>query len=86
MRKMIEKRFINKGNDIFQYGEWWCSAGGEHCAEVIVTALNELFEKFDQFDFLLNENKHMKDVLEQNHELKRNNQILLSYCRLQTKT
>ena len=35
------KRFVNKGKDIFQYGEWWCSAGGEHCADVIATALNE---------------------------------------------
>ena len=43
--KMTKKRFVNKGKDIFQYGEWWCSAGGEHCADVIATAINELVEE-----------------------------------------
>ena len=38
---MTKKRFVNMGNDILQYGEWWCSANGEHCAEVIATALND---------------------------------------------
>ena len=47
---MTEKRFVNKGKDIFQYGEWWCSAGGEHCADVIATAL----------DMLLDENEKLK--------------------------
>lgn len=42
---MTEKRFVNKGKDIFQYGEWWCSANGEHCADVIATAINELIDK-----------------------------------------
>jgi len=42
---MTKKRFVNKGKDIFQYGEWWCSAGGEHCADVIATAINELVEE-----------------------------------------
>ena len=42
---MTEKRFVNKGKDIFQYGEWWCSANGEHCADVIATAINELIEE-----------------------------------------
>ena len=45
---MTEKRFVNKGKDIFQYGEWWCSAGGEHCADVIATAINELIEENGQ--------------------------------------
>ncbi len=33
------------GNDIFVNGEWYCSAGGEHCADVIATALNEALEE-----------------------------------------
>ena len=45
---MTEKRFQNQGKDIFQYGEWWCSAGGEHCADVIATALNEVLEENEQ--------------------------------------
>ena len=45
---MTQKRFVNKGKDIFQYGEWWCSANGEHCADVIATAMNELIEKNEQ--------------------------------------
>ena len=65
------KRFKNVGKDIFQYGEWYCSAGGEHCADVIAEALNilideneqlhsELAEKDIQIDYLKNENKHFQ--------------------------
>ena len=49
------KRFVNKGKDIFQYGEWWCSANGEHCADVIATAINELIEENEQLKFELEE-------------------------------
>ena len=45
---MTKKRFVNKGKDIFQYGEWWCSAGGEHCADVIAEALNILLDENEQ--------------------------------------
>lgn len=45
---MTDKRFVNKGKHIFQYGEWWCSANGEHCADVIATAMNELYEENEQ--------------------------------------
>lgn len=45
---MTAKRFVNKGKHIFQYGEWWCSANGEHCADVIATAINELIEENKQ--------------------------------------
>ena len=51
------KRFVNKGKDIFQYGEWWCSANGEHCADVIATAINELIEENEQ---LKSENQELK--------------------------
>lgn len=55
---MTKKRFINKGKHIFQHGEWWCSARGEHCADVIATAMNEL----------INENKQLKSLLECSRE------------------
>ena len=48
---MTEKRFVNKSKDVFQYGEWWCSAGGEHCADVIAEALNTLSEENDQLRY-----------------------------------
>lgn len=51
---MTEKRFKNIGSDIFQYNEWYCSAGGEHCAEVIAEALN----------MLIKENEELKSDLE----------------------
>lgn len=54
------KRFVNKGKDIFQYGEWWCSANGEHCADVIATAINELIEKNEQ---LKSENEDMRRLI-----------------------
>ena len=46
----MTERFVSEGKDILQYGEWWCSAGGEHCADVIATAL----------DMLLDENEKLK--------------------------
>ena len=49
------KRFVNKGKDIFQYGEWWCSANGEHCADVIATAINELIEENEQLQHKLSQ-------------------------------
>ena len=54
------KRFVNKGKDIFQYNEWWCSANGEHCADVIATAINELIEENEQ---LKKENNYMTVLL-----------------------
>ena len=55
------KRFVNEGKDIFQYGEWWCSAGGEHCADVIATAINEFIEENKQLKKILNE---LSDMLQ----------------------
>ena len=45
---MTAKQFVNKCKYILQYGEWWCSANGEHCADVIATAMNELIEENEQ--------------------------------------
>lgn len=52
---MTAKRFINKGKDILQYGEWWCSANGEHCADVIATAINELIKENEQLKHQLSQ-------------------------------
>ena len=41
---MTEKQFKAIGKDIWQGNEIWCVAGGEHCADVIATALNEQHE------------------------------------------
>lgn len=60
---MTAKRFVNMGNDIFQYGEWWCSAGGEHCADVIVTALNQLIEENEQLKESYTQLKHRHSLL-----------------------
>lgn len=51
---MKKERFINIENDIFQDREWWCSAKGKRCAEVIATAMNELMDENEQ---LKKENK-----------------------------
>lgn len=50
-------RFTNVKKDIFQYGEWYCSAGGEHCADVIATALNMLTMENEE---LRKENQRLK--------------------------
>ena len=54
----MSERFVSEGKDILQYGEWWCSAGGEHCADVIATALN----------MILDENERLKNVVGYNYE------------------
>ena len=54
----MSERFVNEGKDILQYGEWWCSAGGEHCADVIATALN----------MILDENERLKNMMGYNYE------------------
>ena len=54
----MSERFVSEGKDILQYGEWWCSAGGEHCADVIATALN----------MLLDENERLKNMVGYSYE------------------
>lgn len=66
---MIGKRFVNKGKDIFQYGEWWCSANGEHCADVIATALNELIDKNQELK--KEKEDYMDDAIKFEKECKR---------------
>ena len=50
-----KKRFINRGEHIFQNREWWCSAKGEHCADVIATAMNELINENEKLNSELKE-------------------------------
>lgn len=49
---MTEKRFINVNHEIWQGNDVWCVAGGEHCADVIATALNELIKENEQLKSL----------------------------------
>lgn len=39
------KRFRAIGKEIWQDNGIWCVCGGEHCADVISTAINELLEE-----------------------------------------
>ena len=52
MIDMTEKRFINVNHEIWQGNDVWCVAGGEHCADVIATALNELIKENEQLKSL----------------------------------
>ena len=76
------KRFVNIGNEIHLNGEWWCSANGEHCADVITTALNELNDENEQLKNMVRHNyvEHkrcvnnyvdkIKEVEKENEQLK----------------
>ena len=74
---MTGKRFINVNHEIWQGNDVWCVAGGEHCADVIATALNEqhetITEQASQIDFLKDENTHMRNVLNENKQLQQRN-------------
>ena len=86
---MTKKRFVNKGKDIFQYGEWWCGAGGEHCADVIATAINELLEENEQLKKSVkrqqdSNNECAKLIQEQqkeNEQLKADKQSLIDFIK-----
>lgn len=48
---MTEKQFYTDGQYVMQKGEVWVVAGGEHSADVIATALNELIEERNKLQF-----------------------------------
>ena len=48
---MTEKQFYTDGKYVMQKGEVWVVAGGEHSADVIATALNELIEERNKLQF-----------------------------------
>lgn len=45
---MTEKRFYNDGKYVMQNGGVYVVCGGEHSADVVATALNELLEENKQ--------------------------------------
>lgn len=80
---MTEKRFYNDGKYVMQKGEVWVVAGGEHSADVIVTALNELIEERNKLQFDYNmEILTRQSIEKKNNDLKstlayRSNQLAL---------
>jgi len=58
---MIEKQFIAIGDEIWQDNEVWCIAGGEHCADVIATALNDLHKENDDMKFFITNLEAQRD-------------------------
>ena len=84
----MSERFVSEGKDILQYGEWWCSAGGEHCADVIATALNMITDENEglknMVGYSYEEHKRcvdnyvdkIKEVEKENDELKQENKQL----------
>lgn len=65
---MTEKLFVNIGNEIHLNGKWWCSANGEHCADVITPALNELLDENEQ---LKKENKRLERCINEIYTIAR---------------
>lgn len=68
------KRFVNIENEIHLNDKWWCSAKGEHCADVITTALNELYEENEQLKMIIATLQNMEmenaDLGQENKKLK----------------
>lgn len=63
---MTKKRFYPEGKYVMQYGEVYVICNGEHSADVVATALNELLEKNKR---LKQENKHLRRIVESNNQL-----------------
>lgn len=43
-----KKRFVNDGECVMQNNQVWCVCRGEHSADVVATALNELINENEQ--------------------------------------
>lgn len=67
---MTEKLFVNIGNKIHLNGKWWCSANGEHCADVITPALNKLLDENEQLKTQL---QNISDQRDEFHRVAREN-------------
>ena len=52
---MAVKRFTVNGKEIVQDKQVWCVANSEHCADVIATAMNELYEENERLRRCINE-------------------------------
>ena len=65
---MTEKRFYTDGKHVMQKGEVWVVAGGEHSADVIATALNELIEERNKLQFDYNMEVLTRQSIEKENE------------------
>ena len=68
MEYMTEKRFYTDGKNVMQKGEVWVVAGGEHSADVIATALNELIEERNKLQFDYNMEVLTRQSIEKENE------------------
>lgn len=66
---MTEKRFYTDGQYVMQKGEVWVVAGGEHSADVIATALNELIEEKNKLQFDYNMEILTRQSIEKENKL-----------------
>lgn len=69
---MTEKRFYTDGQYVMQKGEVWVVAGGEHSADVIATALNELIEERNKLQFDYNMEVLTRQSIEKENENQNN--------------
>ena len=88
---MTEKRFYTDGQYVMQEEEVWVAAGGEHSADVIATAFNELIEERNklQFDYNMEiltrqsiekKNDDLKQLIDDlgSEEMKRQMRVILN--------
>lgn len=74
---MTEKRFYADGQYVMQEGKVWVAAGGEHSADVITTALNELIEERNKLQFDYNmEILTRRSIEKENEQLREENKEL----------
>lgn len=62
---MSEKRFYNDGKYVMQNGEVYVACDGEHNADVVATALNELLEENEQLKQQLKKDNDVSDNTKQ---------------------
>lgn len=78
---MTEKRFYTDGQYLMQKGEVWVVAGGEHSADVIATALNELIEERNKLQFDYNMEVLTRQSIEkENEQLKQTIKTIKEIC------
>ena len=65
---MTEKRFYTEGKYVMQEGEVWVICSGEHNADVVATALNELIEERNKLQFDYNMEILTRQSIEKENE------------------
>lgn len=74
---MTEKCFKAIGKEIWKGNRIWCVCGGEHCADVIATAMNEFIKENEQLNQEVQEYiKALNKTLEEKEELWKENEQL----------